>query len=361
MKAWVLHGINDIRFEDVPIPKPGPGEVLMRVRAAGICGSDIPRIFDTGAHRMPLIPGHEFAGEVTETGAGVDGSWLGKRVGVFPLIPCGKCSQCKAGAYEMCRDYDYIGSRRDGAFTEYVTVPAANLIEIPENVSYEAAAMSEPMAVAAHAIRRVTDAGKVTDHGSRDKGIAVYGLGTIGMLITLLLKAEGYDNLCLIGNTDGQRDKIMSMGISGDRYYDNSENKAAARLTEAGGADIVFECVGKSQTCAEAINIASPSGKVVLVGNPYSDMTLPRDIYWRILRNQLMVSGTWNSSFTLNGVNAGGTPEDDDWRYIYKLLAAGTVDPTCLITHRYPLDSLKSGLDIMRSRSEEYIKIMTGE
>ena len=91
MKAWVLHDIGDIRYEEVSKPNPAAGEVLLRVGAAGICGSDIPRIYDTGAHRMPLIPGHEFAGEVTETGEGVDGSWTGKRVGVFPLIPCRKC------------------------------------------------------------------------------------------------------------------------------------------------------------------------------------------------------------------------------------------------------------------------------
>ncbi len=343
MKAWVLHDIGDIRYEEVSKPNPAAGEALLRVGAAGICGSDIPRIYDTGAHRMPLIPGHEFAGEVTETGEGVDGSWIGKRVGVFPLIPCRKCSQCKAGRYELCRDYDYVGSRRDGAFAEYVAVPATNLIELPQNVSFEEAAMLEPMAVAVHAIRWVMDFDD-TDH---DVKIAVYGLGTIGMFITMFLKAAGYDNLILIGNKDSQIKKIISMGISEDCYYDNSIK------TDHGSADIVFECVGRMQTYAEAIDIAAPMGKVMLVGNPYSDMTLPRNTYWKILRNQLTVMGTWNSSFT-------GSP-DDDWHYVLGFLRSGLIEPARFISHRFKLKDLIEGFDIMYEKREEYGKvIMTG-
>lgn len=371
MKAWVLHDIGDIRYEEVSKPNPAAGEVLIRVGAAGICGSDIPRIYDTGAHRMPLIPGHEFTGAVVETGKDVDGSWAGKRVGVFPLIPCRKCSQCKAGRYELCRDYDYVGSRRDGAFAEYVTVPVTNLIELPQNVSFEEAAMLEPMAVAVHAIRRVMDIGRVGEGCIKDDPenngpltcknvdgevssningnvcIAVYGLGTIGMFITMFLKAAGYNNLMLIGNKDSQRNKIISMGISEDCYYDNSIK------TDHGGADIVFECVGRTQTYAEAIDIAAPMGKVMLVGNPYSDMTLPRNTYWKILRNQLTVMGTWNSSFT-------GTP-CDDWHHVLKFLGSGLIEPGRFISHRFPLKDLREGFDIMHDKREEYGKvIMTG-
>ena len=375
MKAWVLHDVGDIRYEEVPIPEPAAGEVLIRVGATGICGSDIPRIYDTGAHKMPLIPGHEFSGEVAGTGEGVDKSWNDKRVGVFPLIPCGKCSQCRNRRYELCRDYDYIGSRRDGAFAEYVTVPAANLIELPDKVSFEETAMLEPMAVAVHAIRRVMGIGRTgnmldgndvsKDHDVR---IAVYGLGTIGMFITMFLKAAGYDNLMLIGNKDSQREKIISMGIAEDCYYDNSIEKdhckiqdreersvdktetAAQKIKDIGGADIVFECVGRTQTCVGAIDIAAPMGKVMLVGNPYSDMTLPRNTYWKILRNQLTVMGTWNSSFARN--------PDDDWHYVLDHLVSGLIDPVCFISHQFSLKDLKVGFDIIHEKSEEYGKVI---
>lgn len=130
MKAWVLHGVNDLRFEDVKVPDIGVDEILLSVKAAGICGSDIPRIFYTGTYSYPLIPGHEFAGQVAEIGSGVDKKWQGQRVGVFPLIPCHVCPPCRAGAYEMCRKYSYLGSRRDGGFAEYVAVPEKNLIAL---------------------------------------------------------------------------------------------------------------------------------------------------------------------------------------------------------------------------------------
>ena len=153
MKAWLLHDIGKISLDEVEKPLPGKGEVLVRVKAAGICGSDIPRIYETGAHNMPLIPGHEFSGIVESVGEDGDKKWAGKRVAVCPKIPCGSCSECKKGSLNSCTSYDYVGSRRDGAFAEYVAVPAANLLEIPEEVSFEAAAIMEPLAVAVNAVR----------------------------------------------------------------------------------------------------------------------------------------------------------------------------------------------------------------
>ena len=155
MKAWVLEDIGKIQYKKVSKPRIGEHEVLVEVKAAGICGSDIPRIYQTGAHRMPLIPGHEFAGRVVQTGENTDAKWQNKRVGIFPLIPCRSCIACRKGQYELCRNYSYLGSRQDGGFAEYVAVPESNLIELPETVSYEEAAMLEPMAVACHALRRV--------------------------------------------------------------------------------------------------------------------------------------------------------------------------------------------------------------
>ena len=105
MKAWVLHGVHDLRYETVRKPEPKEGEVLLAVRAAAVCGSDIPRIYRAGAYSYPLIPGHEFSGIVEKTGPGVGREWNGKRVGVFPLMPCGSCNPCREHRYEMCRNY----------------------------------------------------------------------------------------------------------------------------------------------------------------------------------------------------------------------------------------------------------------
>ena len=378
MKAWVLHDIGDIRYEDREIPKPAPGEVLVEVKAVGVCGSDIPRIYKTGAHRMPLIPGHEFAGQIVEYDDVAGGSdkavsedepsgstdaGISKRVGVFPLIPCRTCDPCKKGLYEMCRNYDYIGSRRDGAFAEYVSVPKDNLIELPDEVSYEEAAMLEPMAVAVHAMRRgllgygMSDGRVVGSEAPGDKTgtaggdhpvIAVCGLGTIGLLLTMFLIDAGYKDIYVIGNKEFQKRKAVSLGISEDHYID-SRSDSEKMKSLYGRMDVFFECVGKNECVSLAMDMAAPAGTVVLVGNPASDMTLERDNYWKILRNQLRIVGTWNSSFRTGG---------DDWSYVIDRLKSGYIHPAELITHKLQPGELESGLVVMRDKTGDYCKVM---
>lgn len=340
MKAWVLHGVNDIRYEDTARPAPDSGEVLVRVKAAGICGSDIPRVFVTGAHRHPLIIGHEFAGVVEELGGGTAPDWLGRRVGVFPLVPCGDCGPCREKQFELCRNYRYLGSSRDGGFAEYVRVPERNLLALPEGVSFEAAAMLEPMAVAVHAMRRGTGGGTL----SKDAAVTVWGLGTIGLLLTMFLLETGYQNLRVVGNKSAQKGRAMALGVLEGQYFDAGQKAAA------GNTEVFFECVGKSDTVARAVESVGPNGRIILVGNPASAMGLDRDTYWKILRNQLTLSGTWNSSFT-------GTPEDD-WHYVLRRLEDRRVSPSALITHRLPLADLGAGLSLMRGKAVDYCKVM---
>jgi len=345
MKAWVLHSIGDIRYEEVSMPEPKEGEVLVAVKAAGICGSDIPRIYQNGAHKMPLIPGHEFSGQVVKVAADVDACWLQKRVGVFPLIPCRECIACEKEAYEMCRNYNYLGSRCDGGFAEYVSVPVSNLIELPEGVAYEEAAMLEPMAVAVHAIRRV----KVQES---DK-VVVCGLGTIGMLMVMFLLEKGVKDILVIGNKKFQKKQVLTLGVPESNYCDSRKedvSKWVLEHTMGAGADVFFECVGKNETYAQAIDLTILGGSVCLVGNPHSDMGLSQQSYWKILRNQLRVTGTWNSSFT--------GKEDDDWHYVLTLLEEKKIRPKDLISHCYTLAELENGFHIMRDKSEDYIKIM---
>ncbi len=343
MKAWILKDIKNIGYEECAIPSPAPGEVLVRVKAAGICGSDIPRIYETGAHRMPLIPGHEFSGIVEETG---------RRVGVFPLIPCGKCSPCRAGHPEMCRDYDYIGSRRDGAFAQYVSVPGTNLIELPDEVSFEEAAMLEPMAVAVHAMRNAFE----QNRDDRDKAVVICGLGTIGLLLLMFLAEREYKNVYVIGNKDSQRQRAAVFGIGQDRFCDSRKEDVCRWMEEkTGGVQVFFECVGKNECVKNGIDMAKPGGMVMLVGNPYSDMMLPKETYWKILRNQLTVKGTWNSTFLKEG---DPLRKEDDWHYVLNRLKEKKVDPSMLISHRLAPADLEKGFLIMRDKTEDYCKII---
>lgn len=344
MKAYLLKGIGDFIFTEVDNPVCGPDEVLVRVKAAGICGSDIPRIYKTGTYSYPLIPGHEFSGMVSQIGMSVDGSWLGKRVGIFPLLPCRKCAPCRNGQYELCRSYGYLGSRTAGGFAEYAAVPVWNLIALPDAVSFEQAAMLEPMAVAMHAMRR----------GEIKKGqtAAICGLGTIGLLLYMLLAEQGLKQIFLIGNKTWQKEAAAGLGLEEDCFCNSREENAEEWLgnVSAPGVDVFFDCAGSNKSVELALRHTAPGGTVMLVGNPASDMVFDRQTYWKILRNQLTVRGTWNTSFTHE---AG-----DDWHTCLELIRKKEIAPEKLISHRLPFHRLIEGTELMRDKTEGYTKVM---
>ncbi len=353
MKAWTLHDICDLRLETVEEPILGADEVLLKVKAVGICGSDIPRIYQNGTYSFPLIPGHEFSGVVAKAGTAVDAGWLGQRVGIFPLIPCKSCMPCQKKQYEMCRNYSYLGSRRNGGFAEYAAVPAENLIKLPDNITFEEAAMLEPMSVAVHAMRRAAPEQKDT--------VAVYGLGTIGLLLILFLREAGVRNIFLIGNQEIKKQMIGRMGFPEASYCDSRvQNPGQWLMEHTGGAgvDVSFECAGKNETITWSIDYTAPAGKVMLVGNPFSDIKLEKSVYWKILRNQLRVMGTWNSSFSYSQDDSDMHLPQDDWHYVLEKLADKRIVPADLITHRFLLAELERGFHIMRDKTEGYIKIM---
>lgn len=344
MKAYVLNAIGKLDFIEVLKPELEQGEVLVQVKAAGICGSDIPRIFENGTYHFPTIPGHEFSGVVCETGKGVSRELLGKRVGVFPLIPCMECSPCKNKQYEMCVHYDYLGSRSDGGFAEYVAVPQRNLIELPADISYEAAAMLEPASVGIHALQKVS-VGEV-------KTAVVFGPGTIGLLIAQWLRVLGVENIFLIGTNEGQQRLAAELKFT--QFY-NSQREDAVKLilkeTMQEGADLAIECTGYESVFADCLNAVKRGGQVILVGNPHTNLNLDKNVYWQILRKQLRLAGTWNSSFI---------PEvaEDDWRRTIKAITEGKLQPQKQITHRLSFAGLYRGLEIMRDKTEYYNKVM---
>ena len=342
MKAKVLRSVGNLEYCDYPIPTLNKGEVLLKVHACGICGSDIPRIFVNGTYHFPTIPGHEFSGEVVAAADKENERLIGTRATVFPLIPCKTCENCNKGSYEMCKGYDYLGSRSDGAFAEYVRVPVWNIVPIPDNLSYEAAAMTEPCAVAIHALRRAQI--EIGDD------VVIYGPGTIGMLIAQWARAWGA-NVLLVGTDLNNWDFVESLG-----FYDycNSSHEDAVKWvmekTGGVGADIAIEAVGIAATACNCLESVASGGKVIFVGNPHGDYTFPQNTYWQILRKQLTIFGTWNSSYN--------NTKKSDWNMVVDSMASGKIDVEKLITHRFPLEEMDKGLEIMRDNKEFFAKIM---
>ena len=182
MKAAVLHGINDLRIEEVEIPRLDEHDVLVRVSACGVCGSDLPRILTQGTYHFPTIPGHEFGGEVVAIGSCVKQNLLHKNVAVIPLIPCRTCKSCEVGDFAQCENYDFLGSRSDGGFAEYVKVPEENLVIMPDQVKPETAAFLEPISVALHVVSNTG-----VNFGD---DVVVFGLGAIGIFVAQWAKAD---------------------------------------------------------------------------------------------------------------------------------------------------------------------------
>jgi len=329
--------------EDVPNPKPQKGEVLVRIKASGICGSDIQRVFVKGTYHFPTIPGHEFSGEIIELGKGVDLSYLGKKVTVFPLLPCMKCDNCQIGQYAQCVNYNYFGSRCDGGFAEYIAVPVWNLVFVPDSLSYEEAAMCEPSAVAIHALRQ----GVVEIEDT----IVIYGAGPIGLILGSWAKAWGADKVLLV---DIDESKIVFAKEIGFQYIWNSNDGDPVtwvkKVTEGRGADISIEGAGVSITLEQCLKSVRTFGKVITMGNPIGDITLSQEGYWEILRKQLKVIGTWNSSYV-------SIPKND-WKLAIRAMEKGQIDVKQFITHKVPLTDGIKPLEMMRDRKEFFNKVM---
>lgn len=333
MKAYVLHKVNDLRYEEVPMPECPKGWAIVQVKAAGICSSDIARVFTKGTYHFPTIPGHEFSGVVYSVADEEHQNWVGKRVGVFPLIPCRDCPQCQQKQYEMCANYDYVGSRRDGAFAEYVAVPLWNLLPLPDEVPLEVAAMLEPLSVGLHALKKAEI--------NQTDSVAVIGTGMIGISAAQWAKKYTDGEVVVIGRNESKRHLVEHTGLPYEVH------------TKADGKeyDVVLEAVGTPESVDLALNMVHPGGTVVLMGNPSGDILLTQNTYWRILRKQLIVKGTWNSFYD------GAEPSD--WTDAIAALAKGEVDVKSLISHFFSQDRLMDGLQLMRDHKEPYCKIMT--
>lgn len=327
MNAAVLHAVGDLRYESISMPERKPGEVLMKVMACGVCGSDIPRVFEKGTYHFPTIPGHEFAGLIVEADES-ERAMIGRKAAVFPLIPCRKCPACEVGEYVSCSDYDYYGSRRDGGFSEYISVDKRNLVLVPETLSYACASLCEPGAVARAAVRRMN-----VQLG--DMAI-VFGAGPIGLIAAQWIREAGAGCVRIV---DISQEKIEFARKFGFLTYDEARD---------GKADCVLEGTGVSAALNNAVLALKSHGRLVLMGNPAKDMTIVQSTYSQILRREISIHGTWNSSYN-QSVN--------DWAETVKAMVSGQIKFEELITHRYPLAKTLESLEMMRSRQEFYTKV----
>jgi len=319
MKALVLREYGRFAFEDLPEPVAGPEDVLVRVKACAICGSDVHGMDgSTGRRIPPVVMGHEAAGIVEAVGAAVKDYRSGDRVTFDSTVSCGRCTYCRQGDVNLCDDRKVLGVscgdyRLDGAFAEFVVLPARILYRIPDALSYERAALVEPLSVALHAVRR--------SRVRPGESAVVVGAGLIGLLVVQCLRAAGCSPVLAVDPVQSRLDLAVRFGADQGFSPEAADVAAAVRAATGGrGADAAFECVGLTPTVATAVAVLRKGGTLALVGNLRSTVDLP-----------LQAAVTRELNLLGSCASAGEYPACLD------LLASGEVDVDPLISAVAPL------------------------
>lgn len=338
MRAAVLKGWNDLAVEEVAIPEPEPGEALLRVRACGLCGTDLKMVHGAFEERgwppsLPFVMGHEWSGEVVALGEGLDDLDLepGDKVVAENHVGCGRCQMCRRGSYNLCEQagrpgYRLYGHTAPGALAEYAVRPAQMLHKLPENVSPLEGALVNQGSLTVHALRRVG-----FQAGS---SVVVFGPGLLGLLTAAVVAASGAAQIIMVGR--GERLELAAkMGCDEIVDYESEDPVAGVRrLTNERGVDYVFDCTGNPRVPAQAIASVRRGGKIALLGLS-GGMSAEIDID-RLTLDELDLLGIRSSPNAYPAMIA--------------LMRSGKVDLSPLVTHVYPLEEVGEALAALESR-----------
>jgi L-iditol 2-dehydrogenase len=332
MRAAVLRGPRDVVLEERPAPRPGPGEVVVRIRSVGVCGSDTHYYEHGRIGRFvvdaPLVLGHEAAGEVAELGAGVSRLTLGQRVSIEPGVPDLTCEQCLAGRYNLCPNMRFYATPPiDGAFAEYAVIHEAFAHPVPDNVSDDAAALLEPLSVGIWACRK----GRITA-GSR---VLITGAGPIGLLGLEAALAFGATEVIV---SDVNADRLaLAKQLGATDVVDVRESRVTDLDRPPG---VLLECSGSPPAIAEGIRALDRAGRAVLVGMGGDEVPLPLSV---VQERELEVTGTFRYAGT--------------WPTAIALVASGRIDLDRLVTGSYSLDQAEEALTAGR-RDPHSVKVV---
>ncbi len=344
MKAAVLHGNEDIRYEEYPTPEVRPGTVKVRVKAAGICGSDIPRVLNNGAHYYPIVLGHEFSGIVEEIGEGVTKVKVGDTVSGAPLLPCMKCGDCQRGNYSLCKHYGFIGSHDQGSFAEYVVMPEANAIPYDPSIPFEVAAMFEPATVSLH--------GMYCNDYAGGGDVAIIGGGTIGLFAAQWAHIFGAKRVVVFDLVQERLDLALRLGADEVVNTGDPDFMAKAKaLTGGKGYDYVFETAGNPLPIQMGFELAANKAHYCCIGTPHKDMTFTPKMWEYMNRKEFKLTGSWMSySAPFPG---------KEWELVAHYFATGQLKfDDELIFQRYPLEEADKAFALYKNPAQVKGKVM---
>jgi (R,R)-butanediol dehydrogenase/meso-butanediol dehydrogenase/diacetyl reductase len=338
MKALRWYGRKDLRYEDVPEPSPGPGQVKAKINLAGICGTDLKEYKDgpcmIAVDKVPLTLGHEFAGIVVEVGKGVTDFKAGERVTGVGNWFCGECFFCKKSMYNICLNSGFSGLTVDGCMAEYFVAPSYSFYKLPVSVSDEVGALVEPLAVAIHAVSQ----GNVCP-GDR---VAIVGAGTIGLCTLLAARAAGASEVYVVAKHRAGREAALAMGATAVISPNDEPVKTIANMTGGLGVDVSFECVGRPDTPQLSMDLARKGGTTVIMGV----FDKPSPIYFQsVMFNQKTI--------------VGSPIYVDEAKTAIALMKDNRIDPSKLITSTAFLkDAVEMGFEKLIKNKESEVKIL---
>ncbi len=322
MRAVVIEAPGRIAVQSVPDPEPGLNDVIVRVGACGLCGSDL-RILDgkSPAVIFPVVPGHEFAGEVVEVGADVRDVRVGDRVAADPSIPCMRCAPCRRGQRNLCRNFGVIGATTAGAFAEYVRVPGQNVFLLPDALDYSLAALAEPFACVVHGIERVAP--------SPGDALLILGAGAIGLMLLRVALRSGAATVAVAEPHADRRQAAVRFGAT-------SVHASAAEACgeRSDGFDCVIDATGVPAAIEDGFRAVTAGGTLLLFGVASADQVVSLSPY-RIYRDEIRVLGSMSVAHAMPAAIA--------------LLASGAVELDGIVTHTFGLDGFEDVVSLLRS------------
>jgi len=336
MLQMTLSGPKTITAGDAPPPQAAPGQAVITIHRTGICGSDIHAYYDKHPFiSLPVIPGHEFSGVISEIGTGVDGLNVGDKVTVMPQLFCGKCRNCMAGRYNICASLQVIGCQAPGSAQEKLAVDASLILKLPDSMTFDQGAMLEPVAVGVHACRRAK--------GVVGKRVVVQGAGTIGNLAAQAAKAMGAEAVLITDTSTPRLTLAKNCGI------DYTVNVAEANLAQEinklwgqDGADVIIECVGIADTIEQAINIARKGTDIIIAG-VFGDMT---NVSMGLVQDKEL-----NLIGTLMYVK-------EDWLDTIRYVCEGKITLEPLMSAHFPLAALAEAFTYIESNPDNAVKVL---
>lgn len=344
MKALNLYMKQDVRYEEVEQPEiESSTDVVIKIKIAGICGSDISRFGKIGSYNPGLTWGHEFSGVVSAVGSDVKNLKVGDKVTACPCFPCFTCDHCKQGKFSQCGNLQVLGGHKKGAFAEYIKMPVENVIKIPDEMSFEAASFIEPSCVVVHGFNQINI--KV---GQR---VAIVGCGTIGLLAAQWAKIYGAKEVYVFDTDDAKLNIAKECGadyafnVTKDDFIEDF-----LAVTNQQGVEVVVESSGNALGIANSLLMAVKGGTVLLLGIPYGDVALPRKSFEKIIRSELNVVGSWNS---LSAPFPG-----TEWQTSLFNLSNNRLNVFPLITHKLSLSETPSIFPKLYAREIPFVKVL---